>query len=117
MERVVPYVEDRRNALLLTPAPEFLQWGVRQAQARLGGAPDTVPTRTVLLTSLQYALKRGIEARYQVEDSEIAVELLPSSGEPASILFYEAAEGGAGVLSRLVHDPRVGGLPLRSRHR
>ncbi|MFN8515185.1 MAG: DUF1998 domain-containing protein [Chloroflexia bacterium] len=57
------------------------------------------------LTSLQYALKRGIEVAFQVEDREIAVELLPSRQAPQLILIYEAAEGGAGVLSRLVHDP------------
>ncbi len=103
MERVVPYVEDRRNALLFTPTPEFLQWGLRQAQLRLG----VEPSPSSLLTSLQYALKRGIEVRYQVEDNEIAVELLPSGSEPTSILIYEAAEGGAGVLSRLVNEPHA----------
>jgi len=84
-ERVVPFVQDTRNALLLTP-----------------GAPIEDPKAIV---SLQYALKRGIEARYQLEDNELAVEPLPSLDLPSSILFYEASEGGAGVLSRLVEDP------------
>ncbi len=86
-ERVVPFVQDTRNALLLTPA-----------------VPIEDPK---LIVSLQYALKRGIEARYQLEDNELAVEPLPSIDEPASILFYESAEGGAGVLSRLVEDPKA----------
>ena len=82
--RVVPFVEDRRNALLLRPV-DALDPGE--------------------LTSLQYALKRGIELCFQVEDSEVAVELLPSRESPRQILFYEAAEGGAGILSRLVGEP------------
>jgi very-short-patch-repair endonuclease len=58
-----------------------------------------------LLTSLQYALKRGIEAEYQIEESELMVEPLPNRNERKAILLYEAAEGGAGVLTRLVTDP------------
>lgn len=81
----MPFVQDTRNALLLTPA-----------------VPIEDPKAIV---SLQYALKRGIEARYQLEDNELAVELLPSLDLPSSILFYESSEGGAGVLSRLVEDP------------
>jgi hypothetical protein len=81
---VVPYVEDRRNALVL--------W------------PEKALNLEELLT-LSYALKRGIESRFQLEESEIAVDLLPSNGSPTRMLFYEAAEGGAGVLSRLAHEP------------
>lgn len=84
-QRVVPFVEDRRNALLLT----------------LGEAPGDAKT----LPSLRYALKRGIEARYQLEDNELDGELLPSADAPSSILFFESSEGGAGVLTRLVQEP------------
>jgi hypothetical protein len=86
MTRVVPYVEDRRNALMLQLA------GVTEAD---------------VLASVQYALKRGIQAHYQLEDSELAAEPLPSDKNRRMILFYEAAEGGAGVLTRLVHDPNA----------
>ncbi len=72
-ERIVPFVEDRRNALLF----------------RLDGV---LGSDTGKLVSLQYALKRGIEARFQVENGEIDVELMPSGGAPNAILFYEAAE-------------------------
>jgi len=54
--------------------------------------------------SLQYALKRGIETVYQVEPSELAVEPLPTPEEPRLLMFYESAEGGAGVLERLAVD-------------
>ncbi|MGH2531692.1 MAG: DEAD/DEAH box helicase [Thermomicrobiales bacterium] len=81
--RVVPFVEDRRNALLLT-------W--------CSGLSE--PASVTLLT----ALKRGIEAHYQLEQSELGVELLPESDDRVRMLFYEAAEGGAGVLSRLVEE-------------
>jgi len=58
-----------------------------------------------LLASVQYALKRGIEALFQIEDRELAAEPLPSALDRRRILFYEASEGGAGVLARLVDDP------------
>ena len=80
-KRVIPYVEDRRNILVVTleePLPE----------------PVAV--------SLMYALERGIEAAFELEDSELTGELLPPDGGPRDrFLFTEAAEGGAGVLRRL----------------
>jgi len=83
LQRVVPFVEDRRNALVIWLA---------------------APISSAALVSLSHALKRGIESRFQLEESEIAVDLLPSGSDPTRILFYEAAEGGAGVLSRLAHE-------------
>ena len=84
--RVVPFVEDTRNALILTPDPDLLR-------------PEALP-------SLQWALKRGMEARFQLEDNELATELLPNPREPRQILYYEASEGGAGVLGQIVQNPR-----------
>jgi hypothetical protein len=57
-----------------------------------------------VVATIQQALLRGIEAVFQVEESEILVEALPSRSERRSLLFYEASEGGAGVLSRLAVD-------------
>ena len=51
-----------------------------------------------------------MERHFQLEESELAVELLPGGDTPPrGILFYEASEGGAGVLPRLVSDPRAMG--------
>ncbi|MGW2179603.1 protein kinase domain-containing protein [Streptomyces sp. NPDC001732] len=83
-KRVLPYVEDRRNILVVTldePQPEPVAW------------------------SFLYALERGIEAAFELEDSELTAELLPPDDGPRRrILFTEAAEGGAGVLRRIQHD-------------
>lgn len=86
-QRIVPYVEDRRNILIVRP------------HHSLGLLEDET------LTTLQYALKRGIESVYQLEESELMAEPLPTRDHRQSILLFEAAEGGAGVLTRLATEP------------
>lgn len=81
--RVIPYVEDSRNCLLFEPL---------------------VGMELEEMASLQAALKRAIEAVFQLEDNELAAEPLPDSSNRQMLLFYEASEGGAGVLRRLVDD-------------
>lgn len=81
--RVVPFVEDRRNCLVLSPESTLLPGD---------------------MASFQAAVKKAIEAVYQLEDNELAAEPLPSSTDPRQLLFYEAAEGGAGVLRRILDD-------------
>lgn len=81
--RVVPFVEDRKNALILEPASAL-------------GDP--------IMASLQAALKSAIQVEFQLESSELAAEPLPSTSGRRYLLFYESAEGGAGVLRRLVED-------------
>ena len=56
------------------------------------------------MATIQAALKRGIEQTFQIESAELVVEALPSSHDRRALLLYEAAEGGAGVLSRLATD-------------
>jgi very-short-patch-repair endonuclease len=82
--RVVPYVEDHRNCLLIEPA---------------------TPLGIEAMASLQAALKRGIQAVFQLEDQELAAEPLPTPDNRRVLLLFESAEGGAGVLRRLLDDP------------
>ncbi|MFI8090210.1 protein kinase [Streptomyces sp. NPDC086080] len=80
-KRVIPFVEDRRNILVVT-------------------LDEALPEPVAL--TLMYALERGIEAAFELEDAELTAELLPPDDGPRRrILFMEAAEGGAGVLRRL----------------
>jgi len=61
-------------------------------------------TDAAFLPSLQYALARGIQEQFEVEESELASELI-GEGDYLGILFWEGAEGGLGVLRRLVQEP------------
>jgi len=81
---IVPFVEDHRNILIFTP---------------------TAALSENAMATLQAALKRGMTQTFQIEESELVVEALPDRQHRKSLLFYEAAEGGAGVLSRIAQDP------------
>jgi hypothetical protein len=83
-QRIVPFVEDHRNILILTPATALSE---------------------AAMATLQAALRRGITQTFQIEESELVVEPLPDTSHRNALLFYEAAEGGAGVLSRLAQYP------------
>lgn len=83
VQRITPYVEDTKNVLIIQP-----KTGLDQTE----------------IVTLQYALKRGIEQLFQLEESELAAEPLPELGLRRAVLYYEAAEGGAGVLTRLASD-------------
>lgn len=82
--KVIPYVEDTRNVLVLRHSRQL---------------------DDVMATSLRYALERGIEACFQLEDSELDSNELPDPSERGRALFTESSEGGAGVLRRLVSEP------------
>jgi len=85
LDVVNPYVWDTSNVLLISRQNEAIPWN-EEFQA-----------------SLQYALQRGMEEVFQIEESEIASERI-GHGEHRSLLFWEASEGGAGVLRRLVEE-------------
>jgi Lhr-like helicase len=54
--------------------------------------------------SLKFAIKRGIEQYYQLEESEIDV-LTVGRNDYTAYLFYEATEGGCGILRQIIEDP------------
>jgi hypothetical protein len=49
-------------------------------------------------------LLRGLELTFELEEGEILSEPLPNREDRKAILIYEATEGGAGVLNRLIGD-------------
>ena len=84
--RVVPFVRDTKNALVMRFEPP-----------RSG--PETA--------SLQAAFKQAIQQHFQLEPRELSCEPMPSRREREEVFFYEVSEGGAGVLRQLVDDPAV----------
>jgi len=93
--RIVPIVRDRKNALLF----------------RFKTPEDFDPTT---ITTVQHALLRGIEVVHQLEEGEILGEPLPARDNRRAILAYEATEGGAGVLTRLMDNPDAIGEVART---
>ncbi|QNL18860.1 DEAD/DEAH box helicase [Hyphobacterium sp. CCMP332] len=83
--RIVPIVRDRKNALLLRFATNLHL---------------NVESRA----TIQHAFVRAIELNFELEEGEVLAEPLPDRDSRKAILFYEATEGGAGVLGRLARD-------------
>jgi hypothetical protein len=77
-------VQDTRNLLVIEPPASM-----RDAET---------------IISLQYALQRAIEEIFQLEEQELSSELLTEQS-PGRLIYWEASEGGAGVLRRLVEEP------------
>ena len=84
--RVVPFVRDTKNALVMRFEP-----------------PRSGPATA----SLQAAFKQAIQQHFQLEPRELSCEPMPSRREREEVFFYEVSEGGAGVLRQLVDDPAV----------
>ncbi len=105
--RVIPYAEDRRNALLIQFEDAFLQRCIELEQdEKLEDIMRTWPKkRQSVMATLQAAIKRAIQLKFQLEDNELAAEALPDRDNRNLVLLYESAEGGAGVLRRLVDEP------------
>lgn len=97
--KVIPYVEDRKNCLLVEFTRE-LEQGV--------------------MITMQAALKNAIQAYYELESNELAAEPLPDRTNRQRILLYESTEGGAGVLRKVLDDknalPRIAKEALRICH-
>ena len=68
--------------------------------------PLNVPVeeRGAFIATLQYILETAIQAVYKLEADELDSERL---GQGKYLLFWEAAEGGAGVLSQLLEKPEA----------
>jgi hypothetical protein len=64
------------------------------------------------LRTLAYSFRRAIQLDYQIEEQEIAVELIGAESQ-RSIILWEAAEGGIGVWDRLIEEP--GAFPRLAR--
>lgn len=56
------------------------------------------------VVTLAYALKRGVETLFEVEESEVGVWIMGNPESP-NIMIYESAEGSLGILSQLVESP------------
>ncbi|MDY6909415.1 MAG: DEAD/DEAH box helicase [Thermodesulfobacteriota bacterium] len=86
VQRVVPYIRDTKNALVMSFDP---------------------PPNVSEMVGLQAAFKEAIQKYFQIEPRELGCEPLPDANNRREILFYEASEGGAGVLRQIVDDPSV----------
>jgi hypothetical protein len=81
-----PFVRDTRNLLLVRPVADGLK------------------VTDQFLATLGYALQRGMQLLFQVEQQEIAMEQI-GDGENRRLLYWEAAEGGNGIWQRLIEYP------------
>ncbi|MDP5280359.1 DEAD/DEAH box helicase [Sphingomonas sp. DG1-23] len=84
-QTIVPMVEDTKNALLVRFNPDLNLSNEQMA-------------------TLQHALVRAIEAEHVLDAGELLGEPLPTRDDRRSLLLYEASEGGAGVLKRLMEN-------------
>lgn len=78
------FVRDTRNILMISPA-------------------EGIDLSDEMLANLQHAIHLGMSALFQVDYNEISNDRI-GEGEMRSILFWEATEGGVGVLQRLVDE-------------
>ncbi len=82
---IVPIVQDSKNALLIRLSNDAMS--------------------AAALATLQHALARGLALKFQLEESEVLTEPVPTREARKAILAFEATEGGAGALVRLIREP------------
>ena len=80
-------MKDNRNILLIRPV-------------------TTKDISREFMTSLQHALKKGIQFEFQVEEQEISTELI-GKGKNWRIVIWESAEGGTGISEILINDKKA----------
>jgi Lhr-like helicase len=85
IQRVVPIVQDNKNAALIR---------------LIHPSHDEE-----VMTTIQHAMARGLDLVFQLEEGETLSEPTPSRDRRRAILAFEATEGGAGVLGRLISEP------------
>ena len=95
ISQVKPFVRENRNLLLISVPIQ----------------DDREQER--VLVSLLHALKRGIQLAYQVEERELAAELI-GVRDQRRLMFFEAAEGGIGVCERLLEDEGLAAAARRA---
>ena len=86
-KRVHLYTKDTADALYIEPLPHL--------QLTKAGA-----------MTLMYALKRAIIEYFQLEQSEIDVELMGQAENP-NLFIYESAEGSLGVISQIAEKADI----------
>lgn len=96
--------EDGRDGAPSVQLDLHVRLMVQETRHVLVVEPEPASHVAETLLSLQFALQRGIEAVFQLEEQELSSELLTEEC-PGRVLYWEAAEGGAGVLRRLVDEP------------
>jgi len=99
-----PQAEEEERPPTAEHSSELVRFFVRDTvNMLLIYPPEDIQVNEDLMATLQYALQRGIETAFQIEESELASERIGEGGHRA-IMFWEAAEGGLGVLRRLVDE-------------
>ncbi|MGB9521532.1 MAG: Zn-binding domain-containing protein, partial [Anaerolineales bacterium] len=89
-------------------SPETVRLAVQNTQniMLIRPADPSLFRDPVIAVSSRVALQRGLEAYFQLEEDELASEMIGRDAHRA-ILLCETSEGGSGILQRLVDEPNA----------